>query len=131
MSVTARQQNGYLDATRSTGTPREVEYQLFTRVTGKLNRASREDADFSLLVEALNENLKLWQTIAFDVMDEDNDLPPMLRARLFYLYEFTQAHTAKVLHREADAAPLIEINTAIMRGLRPASDSKGGEKCPA
>ncbi len=125
MSALAYQQNGYLAATKSTGMPRDVEYQMFSRVTGKLNRGTRDGESFNILVEALNENLSLWRTIALDVMDPDNELPPMLRARLFYLYEFTSVHTQKVLRREADPAPLIDVNMSIMRGLRtPASKEK-------
>jgi len=41
-----------------------------------------------------------------------------LRAQLVYLGEFTRAHTQKVLRGEADPAPLIDINSAIIRGLR-------------
>ena len=118
MSANSLMQNGYLGVTRSTGTPRDVEYHMFSRVTGKLNQTSGEDAHFPDLAAALNENLNLWRTIALDVADGDNALPEMLRAQLFYLYEFTSAHTRKVLQRKADTAALIEINRLIMRGLK-------------
>lgn len=112
------QTNGYMTATRSTGMPRDVEYQVFCKVTGALNRASTEPVNFSELASALNENLTLWRTIALDVIDADNGLPASLRAQLFYLFEFTQAHTPKVLRREADASALIDINTSMIRGLK-------------
>lgn len=112
------QTNGYMAATRSTGMPRDVEYQVFCKVTGALNRASADPVDFSELASALNENLSLWRTIALDVIDTENGLPASLRAQLFYLFEFTQTHTPKILRREADASALIDINTAIIRGLK-------------
>ncbi len=112
------QTNGYMTATRSTGMPRDVEYQVFCKVTGALNRASTEPVNFSELASALNENLTLWRTIALDVIDAENGLPASLRAQLFYLFEFTQAHTPKILRREADASALIDINTSIIRGLK-------------
>ena len=112
------QTNGYMAATRSTGMPRDVEYQVFCKVTGALNRASTEPINFSDLASALNENLTLWRTIALDVIDADNGLPASLRAQLFYLFEFTQSHTPKILRREADASALIDINTSIIRGLK-------------
>ena len=121
MMVVAHKQNGYLDATRSVGMPREVEYQLFARVTGKLNRGFRDDADFAELVEALHENLTLWRTLAVEVLDEGNDLPEQLRAQIFYLFEFACAHTPKVLRKEADVGALVDINMSIMRGLRQTS----------
>ena len=52
MSALAQKMNGYLDATRSTGNPRDVEYQLFSRITGRLNRASLPGAPFADLAEA-------------------------------------------------------------------------------
>jgi len=131
MPANALKQNGYIDATRSTGTPRDIEYRLFSRVTGRLNRASQDGAAFPDLVQALNDNLTLWRTIALDVADDGNDLPDQLRAQLFYIYEFTSAHTPKVLRREADASVLIDINTSIMRGLRPTMPGKGTDPCLA
>ena len=127
MSALAYQQNGYLSATRSTGTPRSIEYQLFSRVTGKLNKGMRPDAPFSAIAEAVHENMQLWTALAVDVMDEANALPNQLRAQLVYLFEFTQAHSLKVMRREADAQALIDINTSIMTGLRQVPDDEGVE----
>ena len=45
-------------------------------------------------------------------------LPALLRARLFWLYEFTASHSRAVLEGKAEATVLVEINTAVMRGLR-------------
>ena len=118
MTLSTQPGTGYGRATRSTGTPRDVEYQLFSQVTGRLNRALAAGTGFTELAAALNDNLQLWQTIALDVADDANALPPKLRARLFYIFEFTAAHSRKVLRREAGAEVLVEINTAVMRGLR-------------
>ena len=131
MCALALHQNGYGDATRSTGTPRDIEYQLFGRVTGRLHKALAADAGFPQLAEALSENLSLWRTIALEVADVRNELPKHLRAQLFYMFEFTSAHTQKVLRREADATVLIDINRTIMRGLRPLAAEKASDECPA
>ena len=56
--------------------------------------------------------------MAVDVANKDNELPEALRAQIFYLAEFTQLHSRKVLRREATVAPLVEINSSVMRGLR-------------
>ncbi|MEL7467943.1 MAG: flagellar biosynthesis regulator FlaF [Pseudomonadota bacterium] len=112
------QTSGYMAAARSTALPRDIEYKVFSNVTGQLKRRASDAADFPALLQALTENLNLWRTIAFDVMDADNGLPQQLRAQLFYLFEFTQAHTTKVMRREAGVEPLIEINSAIMQGLK-------------
>ncbi|MEL6999237.1 MAG: flagellar biosynthesis regulator FlaF [Pseudomonadota bacterium] len=112
------QTSGYMAAARSTALPRDIEYKVFSNVTGQLKRRASDAADFPALLQALTENVNLWRTIAFDVMDADNGLPKQLRAQLFYLFEFTQAHTTKVMRREAGVEPLIEINSAIMQGLK-------------
>ncbi|MGD1923641.1 MAG: flagellar biosynthesis regulator FlaF [Paracoccaceae bacterium] len=112
------QTSGYTAAARSTALPRDIEYKVFSNVTGQLKRRASDAADFPALLQALTENVNLWRTIAFDVMDANNGLPQQLRAQLFYLFEFTQAHTTKVMRREAGVEPLIEINSAIMQGLK-------------
>jgi flagellar biosynthesis activator protein FlaF len=118
MSAHALTQNAYGDATRAMGTPRNVEYQVFSQVTGRLNRASANGRPFGELAMALHENLRLWTIVAMDVTNADNGLPVSLRGQLADLSKFTRSHTQKVLRQQADAAILIEINTAVMRGLR-------------
>lgn len=98
---------------------RSIEYEIFARVTKDLARAwSNRQADFPALARALDDNNRLWTTLATDVADTDNGLPAALRAQLFYLYEFTAEHSRKVLADAAGAGVLVDINTAVMRGLR-------------
>ncbi|MEM1383314.1 MAG: flagellar biosynthesis regulator FlaF [Pseudomonadota bacterium] len=118
MSVHALSHTAYGSAEKALGTPRSIEYQVFAQVTGRMRRASNADGRFDELASALHENHKLWTTIMIDVANAENQLPDALRAQLFYLAEFTRAQTSKVLRREADIAALVEINTAVMRGLR-------------
>lgn len=104
------------------GTPvrseRSTEYDLFARITHRLRDAFGKGKPGKVdLVRALHDNQRLWTTLAVDVADAGNGLPSELRARLFYLAEFTQIHTRKVLADELSAEVLIDINTAVMRGL--------------
>lgn len=100
-------------------TPRAQEYDLLARCTQKLAMAwMRRKEDFPLLATALTENLQLWSALAADVAEKGNGLPAPLRAQLFYLYEFTAGHTRSVLENRASVEVLIDINTAVMRGLR-------------
>lgn len=106
----------------SPGTPvrtgRSTEYDLFARITRRLREAQgQSDRPGPELVRALHSNLELWTTLAVDVAGADNGLPRDLRARLFYLAEFTRVHTGRVLSGAALPAVLIDINTAVMRGL--------------
>ena len=70
------------------------------------------------MAEALHKNRKMWSIFEVDLLAEENGLPQDVKANLISLAEFTRQHTSKVLSRKADVRPLIEVNMAIMRGLR-------------
>ena len=98
---------------------RSIEYDLFARVTKRLTAAwAARTQDFAGLVRALHDNTTMWRTLASDVAEPENGLPQQLRARLFYLYEFTAQHSPKILDDQASVDVLVDINTAVMRGLR-------------
>lgn len=98
---------------------RAVEYDLFARMTRRLSVAwSQRKENHAALVGALHDNGAMWRALAVDVADIENGLPSPLRAQLFYLYEFTAAHSRKVLDGTASAEVLVDINTAVMKGLR-------------
>jgi flagellar protein FlaF len=61
--------------------------------------------------------------LAADVAEPDNGLPQELRARIFYLAEFTADHSRKVLRGGETVDALVDINTAMMRGLRQKVDA--------
>ncbi|MBB5515224.1 flagellar protein FlaF [Rubricella aquisinus] len=109
--------NPYSDPTPHQN-PRDVEYSAFARITAAL-KASK-DGPFAAIAEALHANRRLWDIIAGDVSQPENGLPKPLRAQLFYLSEFSRVHGAKVLKGEATVDALIDVNTAVMRGLRAA-----------
>lgn len=98
---------------------RSVEYELIAQVTQRLRAAwANRATDFPALVAAMADNQQLWSTLASDVAMPGNGLPAALRARLFYLYEFTTQHSRAVMENKAGIEVLTDINTAIMRGLR-------------
>jgi flagellar biosynthesis activator protein FlaF len=98
---------------------RSVEYDLLAQVTRRLRSAWAARAeDFPGLVRAITDNQQIWRTLASDVALPGNTLPAVLRARLFYLYEFTVQHSRSVLDDKASIEVLADINTAVMRGLR-------------
>ena len=100
-------------------TERSTEYELFARVTHQLRAAAaRGKPGFAALAEAVHHNRELWILLASNVADKDNALPSDLRARIFYLAEFTHDYSGKILSNGASIVPLVEINAAIMRGLR-------------
>ena len=103
-----------------TRTLRGIEYEVMARITRRLKAAAaRRTEDFPEFAHALGENLKLWTVLGMDVADQDNALPAPLRAQIFYLFEFTDQHSRKLLAGD-DVSPdiLVDINTSVMRGLR-------------
>ena len=119
MNAIMKAQNAYRNDAQLIRTDRDTEYNAFAKITHRLKTASRlGKTGYADLVLALHDNRKLWTILAMDVADKANPLPKELRARIVYLAEFTQRHSSQVLARKATAEPLIEINTAIMRGLR-------------
>ena len=100
-------------------TPRSLEYDLLARITQRLSSAwARRTENYPALVAALDENQRVWSTLAVDVADPGNTLPAKLRAQLFYLYEFTAAHSRAIRDDKGSVEVLVDINTAVMRGLR-------------
>ena len=117
MNAMAQARAAYAGPQSPIRTSRQTEHQVFSLVTARLAAAAQQPDNVPALAAALHDNRRLWTRIAADVADKDNGLPADLRARLFYLAEFTDHHSRRVLKREADLQPLIDINTAIMRGL--------------
>ena len=123
MNTAVLAQSLYAKPTRELGTARGIEYKAFSRVTARLASWNEDTDSFGSLAEALCENQLLWTVLGADVADQGNDLPEGLRAQLFYLTEFTNVQTRKIMAGEAKPKILVEINTSIMRGLRDCADS--------
>jgi flagellar protein FlaF len=100
-------------------TERGTEYAVFAQVTRRLKAIDDADTSaFAHLASAVVDNQRLWSTLSEDLMGDDNALPVALRGQLISLAEFVRRHSMAVLGGRASAAPLIDINTAIMKGLR-------------
>ena len=118
MNTLQMAQDVYASSINITRSDRSVEHAAFSKITGQIaSAAANGKAGFHELVTALHENQKLWTLIAAEVALPENELPQDLRAQIFYLAEFTSVHTSKVLRQDATADALIDVNTAIMRGL--------------
>lgn len=114
--------NAYTQTARSVGTPRDVEYQAFQRVTAMLTAASEPDAPFARVAEAVHLNTRLWAALAVDLASDGNGLAPALRAQLLGLAEFSRRHGSKILSGSLDAQTALDdlttVNASVMRGLR-------------
>lgn len=99
-------------------TARSAEYDVIARITSRLRKAIDGGAQsFPALAEAMTENRLLWTEFASDLARSDNQLPDGLKVQLLNLAQFTLTHTNAVIEGRADADVLVDINTAIMRGL--------------
>ena len=110
-------QNAYSTQGAALKSPRALEYDAFARVTAALKRLSSDAGAAIDRVQAIHDNRQLWSFIATNISDQSNALPEALRAQLFYLAEFSEAESRAVLRGTGDVTALIDINTAVMKGL--------------
>jgi len=111
-------QNAYRNTDQPVRTPRSIEYDAFARITHRLKEAAiGGPSKIRDLASAIHDNRRLWTILATDVAGDGNALPQDLRARILSLSEFTRSYSSRVLNG-ATADPLIDINMAVMRGLR-------------
>jgi len=116
----ATQAHSLYGQARNLKTPRDLEYEVIAGITGRLKSALAETGvtRVSRLASALHENRQLWTVLALDLAHPDNAFPADLRAKLFFLAEYTFQLTDQVLGGAQDGSALVDINTSIMRGLR-------------
>lgn len=118
MNAFNRAQRAYSDAAAPIRTDRGTEYAAISRATRNLKAAADAGPGaFGDLAQALHQNRQLWHILTTSVSDDANQLPQSLRARIFYLGQFTEHQSRKILRGEGSVEPLIEVNTALMRGL--------------
>ena len=117
MYATLQAQTAYGAQAGTIRSPRASEYDTIARVTRRLKSAAEKPDNMPALAAAIHDNRRLWTCLAADVADPDNALPRDLRARIVYLAEFTRVHSGAVLRDGASVTPLIDVNTAVMRGL--------------
>ena len=111
----------YQNTQRITEDSRTTEYRLFGQVTGALIDAKKAGKAAAPLVEAVDWNKKLWRTLAADCMDDRNQLPKEVRAKIISLSLWINKYSKQVTREGASLDPLIEINRTIMQGLQGAA----------
>ena len=112
-------QNAYKSAVKETASEKMIELKLFTSITSRLKGVKPDDfSDYTKMANALHDNVQLWTTIMSDVAGDGNQLPVELRAQLFNLGHFIQKHTFKVLEGTENIDAIVDINEAIIKGLR-------------
>jgi len=103
-----------------TMTPREVEAAAFTKAAVMLEEAKGQTDNIQAYSQALRFNHLLWTIMQADVTEDENKLPPELKANILSLSIFVDKQTTKAL-RSSDAKDLdilITINRNLAAGLR-------------
>ncbi|PZQ52384.1 MAG: flagellar biosynthesis regulatory protein FlaF [Rhodovulum sulfidophilum] len=125
MNLNSQAQAAYASATAPIRDDRAQEYAIFAKITHRLNEVDEADqGGFAGLAAAVCDNQRLWGALSEDLMHEGNALPVGLRAQLIGLAEFVRKHSLRVLAGDGSILPLIDINTAIMRGLRGRTEAE-------
>jgi flagellar protein FlaF len=123
MSIGAKATQGYRAVQLQTESARGTEAKLFAEVTAELVRAERAgETGFKGLAAALHRNRLLWDALLADLAQDMNGLPAGLKVQLVQLGHFVRNHSGRVLQGEDEVRPLIEINQAILAGLRGAHE---------
>jgi flagellar protein FlaF len=111
----------YHNAQLVTENPRATEYRLFGKITGALIEAQKNRAKLGPLAEVLDWNKQLWRTLANDCLDDRNQLPKDVRAKIVSLSLWVAKYSKTVTREGAPLDPLIQVNRTIMQGLQDAA----------
>lgn len=98
-------------------TERDSEYDAFSYVT-RLLRDAKSSRLGPATVQAIHKNSELWSILATDLAQPDNTLPDETKAGLISLAGFAIRQGFSVLNNVGTINSLIEVNVAIMKGLR-------------
>lgn len=98
-------------------TDKDNEYSAFAQVTHLLRRAS-DPAAGAARFAAIHRNNDLWTILAADLAHPDNALPQALKASLYSLAMFSIRHGHAAMRGGASLDALIDVNMAMMKGLR-------------
>jgi len=111
----------YQNTQRIAENSRDTEYRLFGQVTGALIDAEKGRPSGGRVIDAIDWNRRLWRTLAADCLDERNQLPKELRAKIVSLSLWVTKYSKRVMREGAEITPLIEVNRTIMQGLENAA----------
>lgn len=104
-------------ASNAVRTDKDNEYGAFARVTQMLRHA-HDGGQMRDRIAAAHKNNDLWTALAADLTHPGNSLPDPLKAGLLSLAMFSIRHGHAVMRGAATTEALIDVNLAIMKGLR-------------
>ncbi|MEP6342140.1 MAG: flagellar biosynthesis regulator FlaF [Maricaulaceae bacterium] len=122
MTAASFAQQAYKNSQRELASEKSIELQVFYQITSRMRAADiSETGGMSKLAEALTDNMKLWNILFSDLSLASNKMPDELKAQIMSLAKFTQSQTFEILAGRAKHDVLIDINQAMMNGMRAGS----------
>jgi flagellar protein FlaF len=103
---------------KATENPRATERRLLTQVTAALIDAGKDVNNIQKLYDAILWNKRVWDTFAYELAADDNQLPKEIRAGLISLAIWVNKETTAIMDGQTDLEPLITVNKSIMEGLK-------------
>lgn len=120
-------QSVYGNTGRAIGSDRDAEVRVFQMAISKLRPLM--GPDFKLTgetAEVLAENLKLWDLLTVDLADPNNGMDEPLIAQIISLGLFVRNHTLGLYAGNGSVDVLVDINTAILKGLLSQGTASAG-----
>ncbi|MCE8008964.1 flagellar biosynthesis regulator FlaF [Aestuariivita sp.] len=127
--------NAYRQTIAKTEAPRQIERRLLSEATSLLLQHTDFDAletkEEKLAAlsggvrDAIWKNEQIWLAFKFDLAEQENGLPPQVRASLISLALWVEKHSVGVLRGTQKIKPLIDINRSIIRGLSGDASEEG------
>ncbi len=116
----------YAQTQKSSMSSREIEAMAFTKAALKLEDAKKFLDDDDSYASALKFNQLLWTIIQADIVDQENQLPPQIKANILSLSIFVDRQTIKALADtdEKHLDVLIGINKNLAEGLMTQADDQ-------
>lgn len=102
---------------QETSSPREIEYQVFGKVTKELIEAKTLDSSSSIFIQAVHRNRELWSILMNDCASPENTLPGPVKTAVVSLSLWVDSYSSRAIQESASLDPLIEVNQTIMKGL--------------
>ena len=122
MTAASFAQKAYKNSQRELTSEKAIELRVFAQITSRMRAADiSAPGGMAKLAEALTDNMKLWNILFTDLSLESNKMANDLKAQIMSLAKFTQSQTLDVLAGRAKHDVLIDINQAMIDGMRAAS----------
>ncbi len=110
--------SAYQAARARAETPRSAELRLLGEITGQMMDAEERGLKGALLMPPLHRNREVWNAFHNDCNDPNNGLPRELRAQIVSIALWVDRFTSDVIAGRERIRELIDVNRAIMEGLR-------------